>query len=565
MDEMRPQGLLERENGFYFQARIPKRYATHYPSVILREKLPTDSRREAIALVHKRHALLHEEYARIDETGSRFKSIPMQDEADMLIKLAIHSRLTADDEIRGAGVDDFTYARMSASHAEAEATERVAVARGQLTPTAIMIVEDWLRGHGYDVDSQSPAFREFALKFIKAQAEATKAVKLRHEGVPVDTPEKPLEAAGTQRPASRSNTPLLSEVIKGFLDDYAHAKPMYKKHQAVLPMFLELVGDRTVNELRQLDIDEFFKLICRLPPRWSDQVRRRKVSIRELAQEDHSATMSPKTFEDTYIASVRPFLSKAKRLYGDVGFPHTLTAEGIEYRGNQKEGANKQRAFTPEEIRRLVEGPVLRSFASDPSSQHMYWLPLVGLFTGARINEICQVNPQVDIGDEEGIWFFNFTNETEGDARINKTIKNESSVRLVPIHPKLIELGFLDYCKRLKESGSKLLFPAFEPYAGANRKASGRAMKWFDSLLRELGLRDETPGKRIAGSHVFRHTFLHTAMNLGVEGAEKITGHAGQDSQVVRGYKGDLWLTNRLKIVEGIQYEAVFPVPCGLP
>lgn len=48
---MSTQGLLERSNGYYFQARIPKKYLQHYPKQLIREKLSTDNRKKAIVLV----------------------------------------------------------------------------------------------------------------------------------------------------------------------------------------------------------------------------------------------------------------------------------------------------------------------------------------------------------------------------------------------------------------------------------------------------------------------------------------------------------------------------------
>lgn len=47
-------------------------------------------------------------------------------------------------------------------------------------------------------------------------------------------------------------------------------------------------------------------------------------------------------------------------------------------------------------------------------------MPHIGLFTGARVNEICQVNPQTDTREEDGIWYFSITDETEGDERVKK-------------------------------------------------------------------------------------------------------------------------------------------------
>ena len=71
---MPTQGLLERSNGYYFQARIPKQYLPHYPKQIIREKLPTENRKEAVALVCKRWAELQAEFERIDLTNTKFKT-----------------------------------------------------------------------------------------------------------------------------------------------------------------------------------------------------------------------------------------------------------------------------------------------------------------------------------------------------------------------------------------------------------------------------------------------------------------------------------------------------------
>lgn len=188
---MSTQGLLERPNGFYFQARIPKQYQAHYSQQILRERLPTQVRKEAIALVRKRWAELHEEFERIDSTDSKYKTSITKTEADFLINLAIHSRLSADDELRENGLDDDMYSMLGSFLEQADQNEKLAISRGNLTPEAIMIVSNWLGSHGYDIDENSKEFRDFAFKYLKAQVAATNAMKLRHQGIPSETPPPP--------------------------------------------------------------------------------------------------------------------------------------------------------------------------------------------------------------------------------------------------------------------------------------------------------------------------------------------------------------------------------------
>lgn len=387
------------------------------------------------------------------------------------------------------------------------------------------------------------------------------AIKTALETTPARSgspPEHSARAHQQDQPHARQSVsiPTFKMVVDAFLSSYRKDKKpaMFKKHRPVLTMLLEVVGNKPVNDIKQADINGFFSLLHKLPPRWQDECRKRKLNVMELAQLDHSETLGPKSFDDTYKASVRSFLKVAKKDWQDQGFPTTLTTDGIEYEGDREEGEKKQREFRQAELERLFCGPEIKSFAADPTLAHCFWLPHLGLFTGARVNELCQLNPQTDIliDVETGIYHLWITEETEGDARIVKKTKNEISRRKVPIHTKLVELGFLLYVERVKKTGEKLLFPAWKPSRG---KASGAAEKWFRQFLCDIGLRDETPGARIVGMHAFRNTLLNRASNANPPiDATSITGHANDVSKVVRGYQGVLTLTNKQRILEAIPF-----------
>lgn len=370
--------------------------------------------------------------------------------------------------------------------------------------------------------------------------------------------------------ATNNAAPTLKAVIDNFLDGYRRKnKPaMLDKHEPVLSMLLVVVGDKLVTEVRQADINAFFELLGRLPPRWGDQCRKLKLTVRELAELEFEKTLGPKTFEDTYIASVRSFLKTTKKDWGDQGFPLGLTTDGIEYLGDREEGENKQRAFLSQELKRLFEGDEMRSFAVNEALLHHYWLPHIGLFTGARVNEICQLNPQTDIlqDDESGAWYFWITKETEADNRIRKSVKTGES-RKVPIHKKLIELGFIDYAQRMKKAGHKLIFPLWQPI---NRRASGDAEKWFRQFLRDTKLRDETPKAKILGMHAFRHTLLtYGAMQKPPLSLFCITGHAQDEAPIHATGSGKGYLTlsllsplsDRKALLDQLDYKMAFHVP----
>ena len=81
-----------------------------------------------------------------------------------------------------------------------------------------------------------------------------------------------------------------------------------------------------------------------------------------------------------------------------------------------------------------------------------YWLPILGLFTGARLNELCQLQI-TDVKEEEGILFLNITDDAN-----DQRVKTAGSKRRCPIHSTIEMLGFRDFYEWRKASGEKLLF-----------------------------------------------------------------------------------------------------------
>ncbi|MFZ2267566.1 MAG: DUF6538 domain-containing protein [Azonexus sp.] len=426
------------------------------------------------------------------------------------------------------------------------------------------------------VEQRSQHLKDIERIRLEAENEALRRVLagfsappiVAHSPMPASAPAAPACVPVASAPAAP--VPTFKTIVDGFLGKYPQDKrpAMFKKHKAVLLMLLDVVGDKRINELRQADINNFFELLGRLPPRWADQCRKRKLTVQELAELEFDETLGPKSFDDTYIASVRPFLKAAKKDWQDQGFPLGLTTDGIEYLGDREEDENKQRAFKRDELARLFEGKEMRELAQDEGQHHRFWILHLGLFTGARVNEICQINPHTDIlqDEESGVWHLWITKETEADPRIRKSVKTGDS-RKVPIHHKLIELGFLAYVERLKAAGHKLLFPEWLPI---NRRASGEAEKWVRQFFRDTKLRDETPKAKILGMHAFRHTLLtYGALQKPPLILMAITGHAQGELPVpvtgaAKGYFTASMLSplsDRKDLLDQLDYNMTFYVP----
>jgi integrase len=134
---------------------------------------------------------------------------------------------------------------------------------------------------------------------------------------------------------------------------------------------------------------------------------------------------------------------------------------------------------------------------------HMFWLPILGILTGARLDELSQLRPQ-DVRNEEGLWYIDI-NDT-GD----KTVKTIWSVRKVPLHPLLANtLKFQEFANRREKEGDTHLFPELFGFASDSRKIASSHFSKFK--LRVLKI--DNPK---ISFHSLRHTVKQSLSKLKV-------------------------------------------------
>ena len=188
---------------------------------------------------------------------------------------------------------------------------------------------------------------------------------------------------------------------------------------------------------------------------------------------------------------------------------------------------DKRDPFTVEQLRTMFQQPVWTGSRSEwhqtQPGDHIYrngiyWCPLIGAYTGARREEIAGLAPD-DIVQVEGIWCFNIE-----DSELRR-IKNLSSRRVVPIHPHLLEMGFLTHVETARKAGQNSLFPDLYE-AGNNsfgRKLGRRMRAIIDNCFGENGAK--------LSFHSLRHYAQNELANAGVESriVRDIVGHEGVD------------------------------------
>ncbi len=190
-----------------------------------------------------------------------------------------------------------------------------------------------------------------------------------------------------------------------------------------------------------------------------------------------------------------------------------------------------------------------------------YWMPLLGLFTGARVNELAQLLLD-DILEEDGVYYFNL----ESDDESNKKLKNANSRRKIPIHTTLIKHGLIEYAQSLRRAGYDRLFPEIKPNKD---KGFGKPVSaWFDDSL--LGNRLNMVRDRSKAFHSFRHTVSTLLKEKGVssELRAQLVGHVRGKTETEVRYSKDLKPLYMVEVVERIDFSlpeiAKFNIPDGL-
>jgi len=236
---------------------------------------------------------------------------------------------------------------------------------------------------------------------------------------------------------------------------------------------------------------------------------------------DENDQLSPAT-RKKYITAIAGFLEWLKiNDYSSIDLDAPLKKLKV-----TKIEASKQRdLFKEEDLNKLFNSKEYIQGTHKKASQ--FWVPLIGLYTGARLNEICQLEIK-DIYQykDTGIWVFDINKNKESDP--NKSLKNDGSIRVIPVHKKLIELGFIDFFNTQKNN--KRLFSDLS-YVDSNNKYGDQLQRWFNRTYKNrCGV--TTPKTSF---HSFRHTVIISLENdkrcIGII-TDYAFGHKPEKSQI---------------------------------
>jgi integrase len=281
------------------------------------------------------------------------------------------------------------------------------------------------------------------------------------------------------------------------------------QERTTLRMFLEVAGDLPVDTYNRGHVSTFLDTMRRMPATYGRSPKDRNRTVADLiaeADEKDAPRLADKTVK-RHLSAVSTFWETVR----DAG--HITVSQRAElvsdHRFRAPKGAREQReAWTSEELVKLFSSPIWTGchpyFRTQQGTELIrdakFWLPLLALFHGARLEEFADMRGR-DLDQDDGTWRLHITT-------VERRLKNDNAKRIIPLHPELVRLGFPQYVADTAPNAAAPLFPDLEPQ-GPDRKRGPRITRWFGHYRRAIGVYRED-----VAMHAFRHTAITHLRNV---------------------------------------------------
>lgn len=343
-----------------------------------------------------------------------------------------------------------------------------------------------------------------------------------------------------------------SEIVKLYLDHQekegnVNSKTLGEERQ-ILERFMFIKSDKPVNLYGVSDFDEYKDILSRLPDRMGNKTEYKGKSVEEVLAMDYEKTVAIRTMRK-HITTVKKFFQwTLVREHSDVNSSGSMRLPKI-----PKSAPRSRLPYDVEDLERMVEGYSTEYADARDFKKRADWfyIPWIAVYTGMRQNEICQLGIDDLLQDERsGVWYFNVYEE-EGKTQV----KNKPSIRKVPVHPALIELGLLEYHRKTKNQGHPRLWPLLN--RGADDKYSKSIQNFFNgSGDGRKGFRQryisEDPRKVF---HCFRNTLRNELKQVRADTdvCHEIVGHEYEEGESGT-YTEDYAIDVKLKELSKVTY-----------
>lgn len=360
---------------------------------------------------------------------------------------------------------------------------------------------------------------KLARRLIEAKLEAIKAEIGALNGEPLALP--PATTSGTPQ-ATGDSPPLsitpISEVVEVFAADHLRRGKWTPKtetlNRGILAVVVGLLGDRAIGDVSKADARGFGEALTQYPANAAKVYP--GATPKEALERSRGAVV-----EVLAPRSVNRYQQQARSLFlwaVDNDYlrtnPFAILKDVAEPRAR-----DDRKPFTDDDLRAYF------TVLEKDKEPAFLWIARVMAYSGMRLGEAAKLR-KADVRLEGDLWVFDVNEEGEG-----RRLKNEASRRLVPVHPRLIELGFLELVEGKPEG---FLWPERLRTANSGRKGDVDTLSRLlaHRLRKFAGIEDE---KKTA-AHSFRHTMAKRLRDAAVPDYQiaDVLGHENESMSTGR-------------------------------
>lgn len=374
----------------------------------------------------------------------------------------------------------------------------------------------------FDATPDTLAYKDrvtLALDLMAIELKVLRALEIPPANLTTDEPAPTLPAA---TPAAAG--PDFDTVLHKWLGQNAGKRwtPEHKRScEGILLDFASVIGKRPVTAYTPVDGRDYKDLLTALPASWRKLKATRKLSLHDAvayARKHKLPGQDPESVNKK-LTIVGQFFRWAVNEYAELAILNPVHG----FKVDKESGANDEwDPFTVEQLNAIFRTPPYTGAVSDTKWQHKgpnvlresekFWLPVLGLFTGARLNELCQLT-RAHIREHEGVHYIALTKEMR--LKKNPKMKLSPGIRNIPLHPCLIDVGFLEFVA----TRSGRLFPDLPMHSSG--RYSDAPSKWFARLLKAFNIKTQK-----TSFHSLRHSFTTFASrHMDFDVRERLVGH----------------------------------------
>jgi len=271
----------------------------------------------------------------------------------------------------------------------------------------------------------------------------------------------------------------------------------HREYEFFFGFFVDVVGNKKLSEYRYSDANRYTEALARLPRYPNKKKELDDCNYQEMIEIGTRLNFQviDKATQKRHIKTLKSFFHWCTDKFNLRRDP----SDGIRMENYTRNDEQSRTSFKLGDLKKIFSHDLVKKY----KSPEQYWVPLIAFYSGMRVNEIAQLYVSNIIeseacndktGELKNVLCFQLVTDEE------KRLKSRNSRRLVPIHSKLIELGFMGYLEDVRRRGFKHLFPGL---TWGENGPGGEISAWFNNGY--LRNKCEIP-ERTKTFHSFRNT-----------------------------------------------------------